>query len=305
MAVMVRDAPSPLFSVVIPTYNRASLLPSAIASVWQQTLQDFEIIVVDNGSTDNTRHTIASLEDQRIRYVFQKGTGSPAAPRNHGIALSRGMWIAFLDSDDEWEATKLEEAIRANLSGEYDLIVHWQSIRDSNGREHLIIGNRLKQSLNYKQLLLTENCIATSSVVMRRTFLEKNNLTFNEEERYASVEDYDLWLRALLVGARAFVIRKVLGTNRETEDHLGTQQRFFVNMTHLLKDHAWKVQDFAHDRLSLEKRLTASLVLRRACVIFRERQRLMGLRLIVKAVGLDPIEVFRYIKLRLIQRFLL
>ncbi len=97
-------------SVVIPTYNRARYIGRAIDSVFAQTFADHEVIVVDDGSTDDTRVVLAPYMD-RIRYVFQANAGVSAA-RNAGIRLARSPWIAFLDSDDRWLATKLERQVQ-------------------------------------------------------------------------------------------------------------------------------------------------------------------------------------------------
>jgi glycosyltransferase involved in cell wall biosynthesis len=89
-----------LFSVVMPAHNRARLLPRALASVVHQTLADLELIVVDDGSTDDTRRVVEGVGDSRIRYVHQQKLGAAAA-RNHGARLARGEYLTFLDSDDE------------------------------------------------------------------------------------------------------------------------------------------------------------------------------------------------------------
>ena len=96
------------FTVVIPVYNRAREIERAIKSVLSQTFQDFEIIVVDDGSNDNTREVIESISDPRIRYVWQENAGACVA-RNNGIMNSLGKYISFLDSDDEWKSEMLEK----------------------------------------------------------------------------------------------------------------------------------------------------------------------------------------------------
>lgn len=105
-------------SVIIPTYNRAALLRKTLESVLDQTFQDFEIIVVDDGSTDRTENTIEHLvkerpaQSERIRYFFQQNQGKSVA-LNYGLSEARGEWIAFLDSDDLWLPNKIEEQFRA------------------------------------------------------------------------------------------------------------------------------------------------------------------------------------------------
>jgi glycosyltransferase involved in cell wall biosynthesis len=98
---------NPKVSVVIPTYNRAATVPRAIESVLAQTVSDLEVIVVDDGSSDDTGKVLGEIFGDRIRYYAQANQDASAA-RNKGIAEAQGEWIAFLDSDDLWEKDKLE-----------------------------------------------------------------------------------------------------------------------------------------------------------------------------------------------------
>ena len=90
----------PAFSVIIPTYNRADFLPRAIQSILKQTFRDFELIIVDDGSTDNTEEVVGGISNARVRYFYQQNRGVSAA-RNFGATLSKGQYTTFLDSDDE------------------------------------------------------------------------------------------------------------------------------------------------------------------------------------------------------------
>src|SRR5262245_9212309 len=101
----------PTVSVIIPTFNRSKLVVNAIESVLCQTYRDYEIIVVDDGSTDNTAEALTPYMD-RTRYVFQANLGTSAA-KNTGLRLARGKWISILDSDDFWLPTKLEAQLKA------------------------------------------------------------------------------------------------------------------------------------------------------------------------------------------------
>jgi glycosyltransferase involved in cell wall biosynthesis len=100
---------APIVTIVIPTYNRAHLLPRAVASVRAQTCADWELILVDDGSTDSTLADVTAMAaaDQRIRLAVNTGRRGPSGARNAGIAAARAPWVAFLDSDDSWEAEKL------------------------------------------------------------------------------------------------------------------------------------------------------------------------------------------------------
>lgn len=107
-----------IFSVVIPSYNREQVVLRAISSVLNQTFQDFEIVVVDDGSKDNTRQVVESINDPRVRYIWQKNQGATVA-RNTGIQNARGKYVSFLDSDDEWFNTMLEKQFETYQSDPY------------------------------------------------------------------------------------------------------------------------------------------------------------------------------------------
>lgn len=100
-------------SIIIPTYNRSELLVRAVESVLSQAFEDFELIIVDDGSTDNTREMVQKLvkKDSRIKYIYQENSGGAAKPKNVGIKSSQGDYIAILDSDDEWLPQKLEKQL--------------------------------------------------------------------------------------------------------------------------------------------------------------------------------------------------
>jgi glycosyltransferase involved in cell wall biosynthesis len=108
---------------VIPTYNRANKLKQAIDSVLSQTFTDFEVLVMDDGSIDNTSELISSFNDSRIVYSWEKNYGGPSRPRNRGINSAKGEWICFLDSDDYWKVSKLKKCFD-HLHGEVDLLYH-------------------------------------------------------------------------------------------------------------------------------------------------------------------------------------
>lgn len=107
-----------MVSVIIPTYNRAGLLSRAVRSVLNQTFKDFELIIVDDGSVDNTKDVVREFrnDDDRIKYVWQKNSGTPAGSLNSGIKLAKGEYIAFLDDDDEWLPQKLEKQLALFLN---------------------------------------------------------------------------------------------------------------------------------------------------------------------------------------------
>tara|TARA_B100000963_G_scaffold289235_1_gene258685 strand:- start:192 stop:1028 length:837 start_codon:yes stop_codon:yes gene_type:complete len=177
-------------SVVIPTYNRSKLLCRSIRSVLNQTFQPKEIIVVDNGSNDNTRDMI-SKSFRNIRYIYHNKKGVSAA-RNIGIKISRSNWVSFLDSDDEWMKDKLllqKEYILKNPNVNF---LHTNEIWFKNGK-HLNQKNIHRKYGGY----IFENClklccISPSSTLIKKKLFDKTGFF---DESFQVCEDYELWLR--------------------------------------------------------------------------------------------------------------
>ena len=113
---------APLVSVVLPTFNRERLLPRAINSVLNQTYKNLELIIVNDGSTDDTEKVVKGYSDKRIRYYKQELNKGGSAARNVGIKLARGELISFQDSDDEWLPEKLERQVRKFSEVGFNLI---------------------------------------------------------------------------------------------------------------------------------------------------------------------------------------
>lgn len=184
----------PQVSVVIPTHNRAECLPCAITSALNQTFQDFEIIVVDDASQDNTTRVVESFNDQRIQYLRHETTQGAAKARNAGILRAKGKYIAFLDDDDEWLPEKLKmqvdilETSPSTLGGVYTGSL---DVQQSTGE----IVRQLTPSKRGKIFdeMLIQNWIGpTSTVMLKRECFEKVGL-FDMNISFA--EDYDMWIR--------------------------------------------------------------------------------------------------------------
>ena len=180
-------------SVIIPTYNRAYSLKRAIDSVLAQTYRDFELLVVDDGSTDDSAELLAKINPQIPFKVLthQKNQGVSAA-RNYGIENSLAPWIAFLDSDDEWLPEKLQKQMQFAEQYPELRLVHADEIWIRNGvrvnqmNKHKKLGGRI-----FKRCV-DLCCISPSAVLLRRDLFSDVGL-FNEE--FPVCEDYELWLR--------------------------------------------------------------------------------------------------------------
>jgi glycosyltransferase involved in cell wall biosynthesis len=199
-----------LVTVVVPTYNHAHFLGAALQSVIDQTCGDWEAIVVDNHSQDNTAEVIAAFADPRIRRVLIDNQGIIAASRNLGIGQAKGDYVAFLDSDDTWYPDKLARCVRLLAEG-HDLVCHGERWVGGRGRRDVVYGPASRAS--YESLLFRGNCLSTSAIVMRRDRLLQLG-SFCEDAAIVTAEDYDLWLRVARAGLRIAFVAEVLGEFR-------------------------------------------------------------------------------------------
>jgi glycosyltransferase involved in cell wall biosynthesis len=199
------------FSVIIPTFNRANLLYRCLESLVSQGYRDFEVLVCDDGSNDNSREVATSFKNLlNIKYLWDENWGGPARPRNRGIGVATGEWLCFLDSDDWWTPDKLEEMNK--YLNDYDLIYHGMEISGStiaNFKKQVIKTHQLEGDIAV-DLLLHTNIIPNSSVAIRRSIVEAIGL-FSEERELIGVEDFDYWLRAAQITRRFKFVPQNLG----------------------------------------------------------------------------------------------
>lgn len=182
----------PGVSAILPTYNRAGLLGRALRSALSQTYEDFELLVVDDGSTDGTRDVVSGCADRRVRYLRQPRNAGVSAARNRGLREARGDLIAFLDSDDEWLPGKLAMQVRrfGELPERVGLLYGGVLNEDGSGRRWSTVpGGR---GHVYRDLLLSNLIHGTSGVMIRRAVVAA--IGFFDEE-IPAIEDYDYWVR--------------------------------------------------------------------------------------------------------------
>ncbi len=201
-------------SVIIPTYNRFEKLKRAVDSVLNQKFKDFELIVIDDGSTDETRDYFEKFDG--IKYIYQENKGVSAA-RNTGIKVAKGEWITFLDSDDEWLPDKLQMQMGFAEKNKDIKIIHSNEIWIRNGvrvnemNKHKKLGGRIYQ--NSLPLCL----ISPSAVIIHSAVFNEKGL-FDEEYPYA--EDYDLWLRLTPYYEIGFIEKPLIKKYGGDEDQL-------------------------------------------------------------------------------------
>jgi glycosyltransferase involved in cell wall biosynthesis len=225
-----------LVSVIIPTCNRAPFLSDAIQSVLKQTYRDFELIVVDDGSTDNSREIVAAF-GARVRYFFQENKGVSAA-RNAGIRAAQGAFLAFLDSDDLWHKKKLAVQIESMQSDPLVKICYTNEIWLRNGT-HL---NQKKKHQKFSgwifEPMLPLCLISASSILLAREVLDRVGVF---DENLPVCEDYDLWLRLALSYPITFIDQPLITKRGGHPDQLSQKywgmDRFRVQVLERLLAH--------------------------------------------------------------------
>jgi glycosyltransferase involved in cell wall biosynthesis len=183
---------TPFFSVIIPTFNRKDFLKAAVDSVLAQTFDDFELIIIDDGSTDNTSQILNEYSDKRIKYFYQENRGVSYA-RNRGIEQSRGKYVAFLDSDDRWLANKLEKTFEFINKFPEITIFHTEETWYRRGK---LLNQKKKHKkpdgyVYFNALPLC--CIGMSTSVVNKDVFEDIGVF---DESLPACEDYDFCLRA-------------------------------------------------------------------------------------------------------------
>lgn len=203
----------PLFSVVIPTYNRAEKLLRGLKSLNGQSFSDFEVLVCDDGSTDNTREVVdkfrTEIKFRDLHYFFEPNWGGPAHPRNRGIKEASSDWICFLDSDDAWYPQKLENMV--SYMGDYDLIYHDFDLINDSEKSKPLTARQLYCPV-FRDLMLKghNGCIINSGVCVRKEIILKAG-GISEDRILISVEDADLWLKISRITDRFKYVPKRLG----------------------------------------------------------------------------------------------
>jgi teichuronic acid biosynthesis glycosyltransferase TuaG len=220
-----------LVSVIMPAYNAGKYIAQSIRSVAAQTCAGWELVVVDDGSTDDTAEVVRGFAsaDARVKYV-QQANGRQGRARNNGIAHAAGDLIAFLDADDLWVERKLELQLKAFAETDADLVYGDGFLFDGEdvldeSRTFSPPAGRLEGAALF-DLLLLHNPIPIQSVLLRRGVLERAG-AFEEEAAYQNCEDYELWLRLAKGGAVFYGLEEKLIRYRRhpsAATHLGSRQ---------------------------------------------------------------------------------
>lgn len=201
-----------LVSIITPCYNTATVISQTIQSVIRQTYKNWEMLIVDDCSTDNSSSIIHEYiaNDSRIRYFkTEKKTGSPSLPRNIGIDNAKGEYIAFLDADDVWMPDKLQKEVEFLERNGYDLAYSYYEKMDWEGqRANRIIRTREKTS--YKDLLKSNSIPCLTSII-------RKDVIGSTRFKQIPQEDFCFWLDILKKGYKAYNICEITALYRETK----------------------------------------------------------------------------------------
>lgn len=206
-----------LISTIIPTYNRAETVGYSIKSVLAQTHPVYEIIVIDDGSTDNTRQVVENIDSPKIKYLHQENRGGAGA-LNSGIHAALGNWIAILDSDDLWQKDKLEkqvELIRQNCAIDFvhtDRTLCWE-----NGRTETRSARTLSE-FTKKEFLFAYWATKQSTVLFRKSLAEKAGCVFREDLR--TCYDYEFFWKLIFCARQVGYVTKPVVKIAMTNDGL-------------------------------------------------------------------------------------
>lgn len=202
---------NPLISVILTTYNLEEFVEESINSILNQTYTNFELLIVDDGSTDKTKEIIEDIaeKDKRIKFFSILHTGLPASVRNFGIKHSKGELIAFIDGDDLWTKRKLEDQLMRLKKNPDSVLVYSASFTFGNvnffSPFYEVLPLPYKSVKTKEDLIQKGNAIPLSTVLVKREYIEKT--AGFDEDTELKIEDYDFWLRLSEYGNFLFVPR--------------------------------------------------------------------------------------------------
>ena len=214
----------PSVSIIVPSFNRTRFLRLAVESVFAQTFSDWEMIVADDGSSEETRQYLRGIAHPKVRVLWLTHTGNPSMVRNAAVAASSGRYLAFLDSDDEWAAEKLQKQIAA-LQAHPQSRWSYTACRHIDEFGQLIPKRRARRSIApegwiFEQLLTLEIGIAMPTVVAERYLFDEAG-GFDEQQRFG--EFHDLFLR-LALRSEVVVVREQLCSVRTHQEHYSSNR---------------------------------------------------------------------------------
>jgi glycosyltransferase involved in cell wall biosynthesis len=244
------------FSIVITTYNSSKYILKTNRSLERQTYKNYEIIIVDDFSSDNT---IELLKSKKLKIIENTNNfGGPGVGRNKGLEEANGDWIIFLDADDFWKKDALK-IFQQNINKNTDInIFSFREIRKDFEKKKITKLNFKDYKKNYFfNMLIYGNQLSPSSTTISVKFLKKNNLKFSEDANFISIEDYDFWLKIVKIDDKIFYIKRYLAYYLIHSHNISKKKNHFENFIHLLesyqKNEKEPLRKILNTRIKLEK----------------------------------------------------
>jgi glycosyltransferase involved in cell wall biosynthesis len=298
-------------NIIMPVFNGELYLYDSIKSILNQTFKDWELIIVNDGSTDNSEKIIKSFNDQRIKY-FYKLNGGQASARNFGLKHAKDEFITFIDCDDYWDINFLSTQLIYINKG-FDLVFCNGYIINKNFEKISDLNPGYGEYFGYKGFVKLINgtfFIPTSSVLLRRKLVYSVGL-FDEEKKFQNAEDFALWLKLFLIGMKAYchnnkLIYYRIHDNQVSKSDLSNQKTVLYVLLNILKNHEFLIDVY----LAIISRLcTINLTLNKFffktfLLEFKNTSPFILDKLIFKYFNLNIFYFFLKIKFKLFKKFI-
>lgn len=235
----------PIFSIIIPCYQQAKYLKECIDSLSAQTFTDFEILLIDDGSPDNTKEVALELSivETRLQY-FYKTNGGLSSARNFGIAHSKGTYLVFLDSDDSLKPDFLAAAYD-KLSSDSDIIMtSYSYFNDSKSIHHTVV---LDDTTSFKNIIGGNICPPVS-IAVKKSFLSITGIFDDSLQANTGTEDWDMWIRFYKAGAKLSTIQQNLANYRVHEHSMSRNGIRMYNALKIVAERAVKIDNRISDQ---------------------------------------------------------
>lgn len=216
-----------LVSIIMPAYNCGNIIAESINSVLSQTYKNWELIILDDGSKDNTLEIISDFakKDKRVKSYPNENNMGVSATRNKGIDLASGEWIAFLDSDDMWHPSKLDKQLKASKENSAEFLFTGASYINEKGEAYKGLFE-VPDKVTYKELR-NQNVISCSSVLIKKKYFK--TIKMEKDEMH---EDYAVWLRILKLGITAYGVNEPLLIYRISRNSKSGNKMKTIKMTY-------------------------------------------------------------------------
>ena len=277
------------FSIVIPTYNRASFIEKTVRSLLEQNYDSFEVIVVDDGSKDDTAEVLDRITDKRLSY-FKKENRERGAARNFGARLAKGKYVNFFDSDDLAYDHHLEAAFKVISDlGEPEVVHLGYDVKSPNGEVEKVVDNLPKQA---NKNLVSGNSLSCNGVFVRKDIALK--YPFSEDRELSASEDYALWLK---LSARFPIYCSPIVTssiiNHDARSVVSSDSEKIKLRLQLLKDEVFRDEVFVANFRSSMHIFAASIDIYLALHLAMMNKKISAVSYLIKAVRQYPLLLFQ------------